>query len=100
MNGSVLEEKSSFKMLGLTFSSKLDWGSHSISIAKTASIGVTLVDVLQKCLTWFHFPFFKGGLLVTLIDCMVFLSTFLDVTRISMSTLFFLAELYSGILCL
>ena len=26
MNGSVLEEKI-FKMLGLTFSSKLDWGS-------------------------------------------------------------------------
>ena len=31
------EEKSSFKMLGLTFSSKLDWGSYIISIAKTAS---------------------------------------------------------------
>ena len=28
MDGSVLEEKSSFKMLGLTFSSKLDWGSY------------------------------------------------------------------------
>ena len=27
MDGSVLEEKSSFKMLGLTFSSNLDWGS-------------------------------------------------------------------------
>ena len=27
MGGSILEEKSSFKMLGLTFSSKLDWGS-------------------------------------------------------------------------
>ena len=27
----------SFKMLGLTFSSKLDWGSCIISIAKTAS---------------------------------------------------------------
>ena len=27
MDESVLEEKSSFKMLGLTFSSKLDWGS-------------------------------------------------------------------------
>ena len=26
MHRSVLEEKSSFKMLGLTFSSKLDWG--------------------------------------------------------------------------
>ena len=37
MNGSVLEEKSSFKMLVLTFSSKLDWGSYIISIAKTAS---------------------------------------------------------------
>ena len=34
MNGSVLEEKSSFKMLGLTFSSKLH---YIISIAKTAS---------------------------------------------------------------
>ena len=37
MDGSVLEEKSSFKMLGLTFSSKLDWGSYIICIAKTAS---------------------------------------------------------------
>ena len=36
MGGSVLEEKSSFKMLGLTFSSKLDWDSYIISIAKTA----------------------------------------------------------------
>ena len=27
MGRSILEEKSSFKMLGLTFSSKLDWGS-------------------------------------------------------------------------
>ena len=37
IDGSVLEEKSSFKMLGLTFSSKLDWGSCIISIAKTSS---------------------------------------------------------------
>ena len=37
MDKSVLEEKSSFKMLGLTFSSKLDWGSYIISVAKTAS---------------------------------------------------------------
>ena len=33
----VLEEKSSFKMLGLTFSSNLDQGSQIVSIAKTAS---------------------------------------------------------------
>ena len=31
MNESVLEDKPSFKMLGLTFSSKLDWGSYIIS---------------------------------------------------------------------
>ena len=31
MGGSILDEKSSFKMLGLTFSSKLDWGSYIIS---------------------------------------------------------------------
>ena len=37
MDGSVLEEKPSFKMLGLTFSSKLDWGSYIISVANTAS---------------------------------------------------------------
>ena len=37
MDGSVLEEKSSFKMLGLTFSSKLDWDSYIISIAKTTA---------------------------------------------------------------
>ena len=34
---SVLEEESSFKMLGLSFSSKLDWGSYIFFIAKTAS---------------------------------------------------------------
>ena len=37
MDRSVLEEKSSFKMLRLTFSSKLDWGSYIISIGRTAS---------------------------------------------------------------
>ena len=37
MDGSVLEEKSSFKKLGLTFSSKLDWGFYIISTTKTAS---------------------------------------------------------------
>ena len=35
MDGAVLEENSSFKLLGLTFSCKLDWGSYVISVAKT-----------------------------------------------------------------
>ena len=37
MDGSVLEEKSSLKMLSLNFSSKSDWSSYIISIAKIAS---------------------------------------------------------------
>ena len=37
MDGSVLDEKSYFKMLGLTFYSKLDWGSYIVSIVKLTS---------------------------------------------------------------
>ena len=37
MDGTVNGEKPSFKMLVLIFSSKLDWGSYIIPIAKTAS---------------------------------------------------------------
>ena len=33
---SVLEEKSSFKMVGLSFSFKLNWDSYIISISETA----------------------------------------------------------------
>ena len=47
MDGSVLEEKSSFKTLGLTFSSKLDWGSYIISITKSTSkkIGALIYSI-------------------------------------------------------
>ena len=174
--------KKHLKMLGLTFSSKLDWGSYNVSIAKTApkkigalicsmkflspevalylykstiqpcmeycchvwagapscylelldklkkricrTVGPSLaasleplahhwnvaslslfyryylVDVHLNWLNWFHFLILEGGLLVILIDCMIFLSPFLDVTRMSMSTVSFLTQLDSGILCL
>ena len=35
INVFILEEKPSFKMLGMTFFSKLDWNSYIISIAIT-----------------------------------------------------------------
>ena len=38
--------------------------------------------------------------LVILIDCIIFLSPFLDVTKKSMSTVSFFTQLHSGILCL
>ena len=37
MDSSVLEETSSLKVLGQSFSSKLDRGSYNVSIGKTAS---------------------------------------------------------------
>ena len=42
----------------------------------------------------------RGSYIVILIDCMIFLLPFLDVTRMSISTVSFLAQLNSGILCL
>ena len=52
-----------------------------------------LIDVFQNWLSWFHFFFLEGVLFVILTDCMIFLSQFLDVTRMSMSTISFLALL-------
>ena len=60
----------------------------------------TLVDVHLNWLNWFHFLILMGGLLVILIDCMIFLSPFVDVTRVSMSIISFLAQLGFRILCL
>ena len=51
MDGSVLEEKSSFKMLGLTFSSRLDRGSYIISVAKTASKKIGALIISMKFLS-------------------------------------------------
>ena len=61
------------------------------------SKGINLVDVH---LNWFHFLTLEGGLHFLLMECMVFLSILPDVTRMSMSTVSFLAQLDSGILCL
>ena len=51
MDGSVLEEKWSFKVLVLTFSSKWDWGSYIISIAKTASKKIGTLGCTTKFLS-------------------------------------------------
>ena len=37
IDGSVFQKRHSFKRVGLSFSSKLDWNSYIISDAKTAS---------------------------------------------------------------
>ena len=62
--------------------------------AEFFSIDINLVDVYLNWLTRFHF-IIEGGLLVVPINCMIFLSPFLDVTRMSMSTVSFLTQLDS-----
>ena len=62
------------------------------------SIGIILVDAHLNWLNWFHFLILEGGLLVILIHCMIFLSPFLGVTRMSMSIVSFLPQRGSGIL--
>ena len=53
MDESVFEEKLSFKMLELTFSSKLDWGSYIISFAKSTSIKiVALIFFYEVSFSW------------------------------------------------
>ena len=61
---------------------------------------ITLVDIHLNWFNWFHLLILEEGLLVILIDCMIFPSPFLDVTMMFMSTVSFLGQLDSGILCL
>ena len=150
-----------FKLLGLSFSSKLDWGSYIIFITDTASKKIgTLIrsmkfffpevamyfykSTVRPCMEycyhiWAGAPscylemleklqkriyrtvglslaaslesstyrqnvfslslIYRYLVLVILIDCMIFLSPFLDVTKMSISTVSFLAQLDPGILC-
>ena len=48
MHGFVLEEKSPFKTLGLTFCFKLEWGYYIVSIAKTASKKIGALTLTMK----------------------------------------------------
>ena len=47
-----------------------------------------MVDVHLNWLDWFHFLIVVGGLIVIVIDWIVYLSPFLDAMRMSMLTFF------------
>ena len=51
LDQSVLEEKSSFKMLRLNFSSKLEWEPYIISIGETASVKIEALILSMKFLS-------------------------------------------------
>ena len=89
-----------WRTVGPSLAASLEPLAHQWNVASLSpSIGITLVDVHLNWLHWSHFLIHKGGLLFILIDCMVFLSPFLDVARMSMLIVSFLAQLDSGILC-
>ena len=89
---------------GPSFIASLETWAHHRNVASAsllpASAGITLVDVHLNWLNWFHFLILMGSLLVILIVCIISKSPFLDVIRMSMLTISFLAQLDSGILCL
>ena len=51
MDSSVPEEKLPFKMLGLSFSSRLDWGSYIFFIAETVSKKIGALTLSLKFLS-------------------------------------------------
>ena len=71
MDGLILEENSSFKILGLSFSTKLDWGSCIDSIAKTNS---KKIEILISWLTFLSpevaFYFCKGTIRPCMEHCL------------------------------
>ena len=72
------------------------WLIIKISPAKA----FTLVDDHLSWLNWFQFLILVGGPLVIIIDSLIFIFLFLDGIRMSMLTVSFLTQPYSGILCL
>ena len=104
----VLEEKSPFKKLGLTFSSKLDWGCfYVISITTTTSKKIgALLRYMQFLSPEIGLYIYKSTVRPSMeYCCHVWAGTpnkipVLDVRRISISAVSFLPQLDSGILSL
>ena len=69
MDRSVLEEKSSFKMLGLTCFSKLDCGSYIISFGKTASKKIGALIRCMKFLSLEVAPYLCESTIRPCIEC-------------------------------
>ena len=83
-------QKRIYRTVGPSLPASLEPLAHRRNVASLVfSIGITLADVHLNWLNWFHFLILEGGLLVILIDCMIFVSPFLDLTRMSMSTVSF-----------
>ena len=67
-------QKQICRTAGPSLAASLEPLAHHRNMASLSLfVGITLVDVLQNWLNWFYFLFLEAGLLVILIDCMIFL---------------------------
>ena len=101
MDGFVLEEKSSFKIPRLSFSCRLDWALTlslllKLPARKMAYFGRCLSELAQRV----PLPHSRGRSACYLINSIISLSLFLDVTRMPMSTVSLVVQLDYGILSL
>ena len=91
------------RTVGPSLAASLELLTH---IWNVASLSLFYRHYFGRCsselnwLNWFHSLILEEGLPVILIDCIIFLSPFLNVVRMSMSVVSFLAQLNSGTLCL
>ena len=79
-------QKQICRSVGPSLAASLELLAHHRNVASLSLFSrfFTWVDVHLNWLSWFHFLILEGGLLVILIDCMICLSRFLNVTRMSM----------------
>ena len=76
-------QKQIFRAVGSSPKVSLEPLAHCWNVASLSLFCQYLVDVHLKWLNWFYFHIFMGGLVIILIDCMIFLPSFLDVTKMS-----------------
>ena len=97
-------QKQVFSTVGASLAASLEFLTHFGYVASLRQTGIIGIYCFDKCLS--DLPelvkLFNSccKLPTILIGCMLFLSKFVDVKRMSISTVVFLTQLHSGILCL
>ena len=87
------------RTVGPSLPASLEPLAHRRSVASLSLYIGTFVDIHLNWLNWFHVLILEAGLLVILLDSMIFLSAFQDVARMSMSAVSFLSQIDSEIIC-
>ena len=88
-------QKRIYKTVSLSIATSLELLAHCWNVASLSLFYRYYFGICR-----FHFLFLEEDLLIILIDYMIFPSPFLDIARMSMSTVSFLTQLDSGIICL